>query len=85
MYQEIGRNESERQVLKAVHISDIHLDPNYLIGASANCPDTTQGCCRAESTPPKKGDMLAARKFGEYFCDVPSSTLDLVLDHIVSL
>ena len=41
MYAEIKKNASERQTLKAVHLSDVHLDPDYTVGAKANCADST--------------------------------------------
>ena len=71
------------ETLKAIHLSDVHLDFNYLIGSESNCADTLQGCCRAESG--MTSGNTAAREWGEYTCDTPTKTFDNILDQIVSI
>jgi len=58
-----------------VHLADLHMDLNYQAGANWNCDEVI--CCRATSgsvTEPK----FAARETGEYYCDMPYKTVDLM-------
>ena len=81
MYDEIAKSEQERTVLKAVHLTDVHLDLEYKVGTWADCDGFL--CCREANGPPGPGQE-AAGEFGGYHCDVPEKTLDTMLEYIVT-
>jgi len=60
-------------------ISDIHIDYDYMEGASNDCGRPL--CCRSDSGMAKE-DSKKAGKWGDYNCDIPSRTLDSMLNHI---
>lgn len=73
MYAEITKDNKPREIFKAVHISDPHLDMLYKEGTLANCKSYL--CCReVDGYPTKEGD-LAAGYWGSYWCDTPLRTL----------
>ena len=82
MYSEVSRNLSERTILKAVHISDTHMDFEYKIGAKVKCGGVV--CCREESGMELEFGESGAREWGEYECDPPKKTFDNMLDYIVT-
>ncbi|KAI1391367.1 sphingomyelin phosphodiesterase [Hypoxylon trugodes] len=53
-----------------VHFSDIHVDPQYVVGANANCSKPI--CCReyTDSDKPGQNDFPAGFN-GEHTCDAP--------------
>ncbi|EIM91606.1 sphingomyelin phosphodiesterase [Stereum hirsutum FP-91666 SS1] len=59
---------SGRQPFQVVHISDVHIDRSYTVGADANC--TKNICCRnfADETGPVSEP---AQPFGNSHCDSP--------------
>ncbi|GAA5872365.1 hypothetical protein JCM8547_000909 [Rhodosporidiobolus lusitaniae] len=57
-----------RTPFKVVHISDVHVDRDYLEGSSATCSRPT--CCNEPPTAGKDVDDPAG-KFGEPTCDTP--------------
>jgi len=64
-----------------LHLSDIHLDTEYVEGTLWDCDSYL--CCREEfgyPTDPSK----AAGYWGGYLCDLPVHTLQNMLEHIVS-
>eukprot|EP00344_Euplotes_crassus_P003509 CAMPEP_0197000176 /NCGR_PEP_ID=MMETSP1380-20130617/5180_1 /TAXON_ID=5936 /ORGANISM="Euplotes crassus, Strain CT5" /LENGTH=434 /DNA_ID=CAMNT_0042417371 /DNA_START=534 /DNA_END=1838 /DNA_ORIENTATION=+ len=66
-----------------MHISDVHLDFNYLEGTNAQCNEPL--CCRASSGKPKNPED-AAGKFGSLAdCDLPPITGEMVFDFVKSL
>lgn len=65
--------------LKVLHISDTHFDPQFLIGAVAEC--SLSMCCRLENGMAKPNET-AAGKWGGWKCDIPERTLDNMLEHI---
>ncbi|KAG7799641.1 hypothetical protein KL944_004239 [Ogataea haglerorum] len=65
-------NASSNDLLTILHISDIHYDPNYLIGSEADCDYPL--CCEAR-TQESSTVKTPATRFGAYQCDAP---LDLV-------
>jgi len=79
-YEEIAQSGAARAVLKAVHLTDVHLDLEYKVGMNADCDDFL--CCREKHGLPGPGQE-AAGEFGGYHCDVPKQTLDAMLDHIL--
>lgn len=61
-------------VSKVVHLSDIHLDPRYGVGAEANCSSGL--CCRYNNPTPSghsstNGTEIPAPLYGAYECDSP--------------
>lgn len=60
------------QRVKAFHLSDMHLDPRYSVGAEGNC--TASPCCRPSALP-ANGSIpevaMPAPLFGYYKCDSP--------------
>uniref|UniRef100_A0A0N5BKG1 Saposin B-type domain-containing protein n=1 Tax=Strongyloides papillosus TaxID=174720 RepID=A0A0N5BKG1_STREA len=70
--------------LKVLHISDIHIDSQYLPGSEAECSEPE--CCR----PPKDQEEIvlgnvnvSAPKWGHIgHCDIPYATLENMLQHI---
>ncbi|XP_071541344.1 sphingomyelin phosphodiesterase-like [Panulirus ornatus] len=75
-------NNSGRKVLKVLHLTDPHFDPDYLVGANAVCDAPL--CCNPDSGPLKNaGD--GAGKWGDYRnCDSPRWLLQHMLHHIVT-
>lgn len=61
--------------LQVVHISDIHVDHNYTVGASFNC---TEGLCCHAYTPSEAPGVTPypAGPFGNNNCDTPVSLED---------
>ena len=57
LYEQIGKSEHERQVLKAFHLTDIHLDLDYKVGTVDDCGDPI--CCREEYGYPESGQEAA--------------------------
>jgi sphingomyelin phosphodiesterase len=70
--------------LQIVHISDIHVDHNYTVGASANC---TEGlCCHAYIPSEAPGvTPYPAGEFGNNNCDSPVSLEDNMYEAIRQL
>lgn len=66
-------------VLKVLHLSDVHLDPLYVEGTNAICPEPL--CCREQSGIANIS-ANAAGKWGDYRCDIPRRTFEHLLDHI---
>jgi sphingomyelin phosphodiesterase len=61
-------------------LADLHIDLEYKVGANSNC--NTVICCR-ESSGNVTSPEYAAAQWGEYSCDLPYQTLDLMGQHIV--
>lgn len=62
-----------------LHLTDIHLDPEYRAGAKTDCD--TELCCR-EADGPGKGENVAGF-YGDYRkCDLPLRSLEDALQHI---
>ena len=60
-------------------ITDLHVDYNYHPGASNVCAKDV--CCRFDSGQARTPETKAL-KWGDYKCDLPSYTLDNMLDFI---
>ncbi|KAK8719199.1 hypothetical protein OTU49_014182, partial [Cherax quadricarinatus] len=75
-------NGGGKRVLKVLHLTDPHFDPDYLIGSNAVC--NAPLCCNSDSGPIKNpGDR--AGKWGDYRnCDSPKWLLQHMLQHIVA-
>ena len=63
-------SSKERETIKMAHITDMHFDFDYTVGAKAICKDKATGCCRVETGMAGPGE-LGAREWGEFACDAP--------------
>ena len=70
LYEEIAADPENRETIKAVHISDVHLDQHYMAGSASKCESFL--CCRADTGMPGPGES-AAGLWGsnEGVCDIP--------------
>lgn len=61
------------QRVKVLHLSDLHLDARYLVGAEANCSSSM--CCRGDTSNSTASNgqifSLSASAYGEFKCDTP--------------
>ncbi|KAL3267397.1 hypothetical protein HHI36_011526 [Cryptolaemus montrouzieri] len=65
---------------KILHLSDTHLDPDYVEGSVSNCLEPL--CCRNESSEGIP-EPIPAGKWGAYAkCDTPRILLENMLEHI---
>lgn len=70
-----------RELLQVVHISDIHIDHNYTVGASFNC--TEDLCCHAYTHSDAPGvTSYPAGPFGNNNCDTPLALEEHMYDAI---
>lgn len=75
---------SGKTPIKVVHISDIHVDLNYTVGASWNC--TKNICCRSYTTADEPGNNVTpAGAYGNVHCDTPLSLEESMYAAIESL
>ena len=81
MYAEMAASGAEREIIRAVHISDVHLDLEYVVGSKAKC--VSQLCCRAEFGMAGPDD-LAAGEWGSNggLCDLPEKTFVSMMDYV---
>ena len=78
----MAQSIEERPTLRALHISDIHLDFEYTPGTLSNCVEGL--CCRPDSGYPKKEGDIAAGEWGSPSnCDIPVKTFQSLLDYVV--
>ena len=84
LYAEIANRPENynANLIRAVHISDVHLDMEYTEGALVNCDAYL--CCRESSGFPTKEGDKAAGYWGDYECDMPIHTFANMLDFIAS-
>ncbi|RUS85738.1 hypothetical protein EGW08_006532, partial [Elysia chlorotica] len=68
--------------VRVLHLTDIHLDPQYEQGSKAACNDPL--CCRASSQTALTSKM--AGKYGDYdHCDCPVATANDLFKHLRSI
>jgi len=73
MAEEIANGDTEREIIKAVHISDVHIDTEYTAGSKAKCGSYL--CCRAKWGEAGPGEPAAGEwGFNGGVCDLPSKT-----------
>ncbi|KAJ7679352.1 sphingomyelin phosphodiesterase [Mycena polygramma] len=71
-----------RPPVRVVHLSDVHIDRMYTVGAEANC--TKSICCRDfDDSPPTPS--VPAGPNGNSHCDSPVSLADSMLEEIEQL
>ena len=77
----MAKSTEPRPILRALHLSDIHLDFEYTPGALSNCKEYL--CCRADAGMPTKEGDIAAGEWGAVMCDIPVKTFQSMLDYVV--
>ena len=68
-------NSADRKTFRALHLADVHMDLEYVAGTNWNCDEVI--CCRKDNGVPSKEEWRA-RPTGEYRCDLPYATVDLM-------
>ena len=68
-----------KKLIKMVLISDLHLEYDYTIGAKVKCD--RPACCKSDSGMANSTEE-AAGKWGGYYCDLKSETLDTMLAYV---
>jgi hypothetical protein len=68
LYDEIAADTKERETLKVVHLSDVHIDFDYSESSLWMCGSYV--CCRKEWGHPDE-PILQAGQWGGYECDTP--------------
>ncbi|XP_058060620.1 sphingomyelin phosphodiesterase 1-like [Anopheles bellator] len=67
--------------LTIVHLTDIHYDPEYVVGVNADC--RAEACCRVLPDLPSANDSTAAGYWGDYRdCDTPWHGVVDAMEHI---
>jgi sphingomyelin phosphodiesterase len=79
IYANITASSTTRQSITVAHISDLHVDFEYLVGGNTECDFPI--CCRAENGIPSDQSTTASR-WGAYTCDLPSATLESMLAYV---
>lgn len=69
-----GRRDDD---LNIYHISDVHFDPDYVIGSKAVCDEPV--CCR---TGIPDSPVNATQKWGGWLCDTPWDAVVDVFNHV---
>ncbi|KAJ8986281.1 hypothetical protein NQ317_009991 [Molorchus minor] len=77
----LPEEKTKISVLKVLQLSDTHFDPEYEIGAPANCEEPL--CCRSYSSPSEKEPSITAGRWGSYHkCDSPKILIENMLKNI---
>jgi sphingomyelin phosphodiesterase len=64
--------------MKILQLTDIHIDPNYVVGGNAECDEPT--CCRFDQGTPENATG-AAGYWGDYRdCDLPMHAFQNLID-----
>lgn len=79
LYAQIYSDPNPRRKIRAVHMSDPHLDVDYKVGTLAYCDSYL--CCREEFGYPTDPELQAGQ-FGGAFCDLPVDTFKDMMKHI---
>ncbi|KAI9290570.1 hypothetical protein K502DRAFT_280959, partial [Neoconidiobolus thromboides FSU 785] len=68
-----------------LHLSDLHYDPDYFVGAEANCNKPI--CCQKDSNSDLKDQTVKkpAGKWGDYKCDANKDLLQSLLKNAVKV
>lgn len=84
LYDEIAADTSgQRKVIRAVHISDVHLDLQYEVGTNAVCDSLL--CCRAEFGIAEPGQPAAGPWGSDSgLCDLPLQTFQHMMAYVAS-
>jgi sphingomyelin phosphodiesterase len=74
---------SNEKSLYVVHLSDLHVDHKYTVGASYNCSESI--CCRQPEVTVGGNASFPAGAFGEHYCNSPVSLEQSQFDAIHQL
>ena len=72
MYEQMAQSTEARPTIRALHVSDVHLDFEYTPGTISNCKEYL--CCRVDNGYPTKASDVAAGEWGSSNCDIPVKT-----------
>ncbi|KAK6988045.1 Saposin B-type domain-containing protein [Favolaschia claudopus] len=75
--------KSRGKPIRVAHLSDVHIDRMYTVGAEANC--TKSICCRDFDDSPPTPPTVPALPNGNSHCDSPISLADSMLEEIERL
>ena len=80
---EMIADDTEREIIRAVHITDVHIDSMYAAGSKAKCGSFL--CCRASFGIPAAGEPVAG-EWGdnEGVCDIPEKTFVNLMEFVVA-
>uniref|UniRef100_A0A182JIY5 Sphingomyelin phosphodiesterase n=1 Tax=Anopheles atroparvus TaxID=41427 RepID=A0A182JIY5_ANOAO len=79
--QDLERKGQAGRPLTIVHLSDIHYDPEYVVGVNADCK--AEACCRVLPDLAPATEANAAGYWGDYRdCDTPWHAVVDVLEHV---
>jgi hypothetical protein len=74
LYKEISQDK-DRETILVYHIADLHVDLTYTEGAmKKDCGEIV--CCKGHSMAKNRSE--GAGKWGDYACDLPFYTLELI-------
>ena len=79
LYAQIEADTSEREILRAIQLTDVHLDYSYQPGTKENCG--FGACCRTTAGFPPAGED-GAGAWGSLYCDLPMQTFENMLDFV---
>ena len=79
IYKQIAASPQPRKTIRAVQISDPHIDFKYAPGADSECGGFL--CCRAENGFPADPARQAGN-WGAYQCDLPPAALKNMLEYV---
>ena len=82
LYEQMAQSTEERPTLRALHLSDVHIDFAYTPGTLSSCKDYL--CCHVASGYPKHDGDVAAGNWGAEMCDIPVRTYQSMLDDMVT-
>lgn len=70
--------------LRVLHLTDIHLDIEYVEGADAECGEPL--CCRVYDLNPAPNKSRRAGEWGDYrYCDLPYNALGQLFQHLADI
>lgn len=81
LYAEMANDSAEREIIRAVHISDVHIDREYTEGMNAKCGSFL--CCRTEFGPAPEGGINAGYWGSNAgVCDLPEHTFVNLMEFV---
>lgn len=72
LYDKMAADNKPRRTIKFFQFTDLHLDLEYVEGASSKCREVI--CCRKENGFPKNKEEQAP-KYGTFGCDIPMTLI----------
>lgn len=79
--QPVPAPKNDAPTFRVLHITDVHMDQNYVAGSQSSC--SSQLCCHLDSVSVGSKPSSTAGLWGDYGkCDTPVATYKLLLDHV---